>query len=372
MYPPFRVEHIGSLVRPPSVIAARGRFSDGLIDSEELRRVENDEIEKSVAWQCGAGFVAVTDGEFRRASYTDSFGVAAFDGLRTVPTSDPNWRYVDHDGRVTSANVSVVDKRLEWRSPVNVADFEFLASVTPEGHIPKMTLPGPCHIHFRSGRENISRSAYPDLDQFWEDIVTGYVSELTALHEAGCRYVQFDETSLAKFGDPRIRRALLARGDDWKELLSLYTDIINEIVGRIPDDLAIGLHLCRGNKGGAWQAEGGYEDIASSLFGKLSIRFYFLEYDSPRSGSFEPLAQFPEEGIVVLGLVSTKLRTLERIDELKRKIEEASKFVPLDRLCVSAQCGFAGDVDGTGLTISDQEAKVQLLRRLAEDVWPQN
>ncbi len=367
--PPFRLEHIGSLVRPRTIINARARHQRGEIGSGELRALEDAEIAEVVAWQCEHGLRSVTDGEFRRASYTDSFGVAAFDGLRTVTTDDPDWQYTDHEGRTSSANMSIVDSRLEWRAPVNLGDYQYLVSVTPAGHVPKMTLPGPCHIHFRSGREHISKAAYPDLDLFWSDIIEGYVNEIDALYQAGCRYLQLDETSLAKFGDPRIRRALEKRGDDWRDLLELYTDVINEIVARMPADMAVGIHLCRGNKSGAWQSEGGYDDIAHSLFRKLVISFYFLEYDSPRAGSFESLAEVPDDKMIVLGLVSTKLRDLESVDQLRQRVETASQYVPLDRLCVSPQCGFAGDLAGTGLSREEQGAKIDLLGRLATEIW---
>lgn len=289
--------------------------------------------------------------------------------MHTTTTPDPRWRYTNAAGETSDANVSVVRDRLVWQGPVNAADFAYLASVTPGDCIAKMTLPGPCYIHFRAGRGNISSEAYPDLDLFWNDIVDCYANELAALHAAGCRYVQLDETSIAKFGDPDIRAALEERGDRWQDLLELYTDVINEVAARAPAGLELGLHLCRGNKGGAWQAKGGYGHVAASLFRKLTIRSYFLEYDSPRAGGFEPLREVPDGKVVVLGLVSTKVRALERVDDLRRRVEEAARHVPLDRLCVSPQCGFAGDVAGTGLDAADQTAKIGLLARLAKEIW---
>ena len=367
--PPFRAEHIGSLVRPEAVLAARRDRAAGRIGDARLREVEDAEIARAVALQAGLGLRSLSDGEFRRHSYTDSFGVAVFAGLGTARSDDPNWRYTNQAGETSDANVSVVADRLVWEGPANVADFAYLASLAPEGCVPKMTLPGPCHIHFRAGRGNIDRAAYPGLDAFWADVIAAYEKEIAALHDAGCRYIQLDETSIAKFGDPKIRSGLEARGDDWHDLLDLYIEVIAEVARRAPPDIALGLHLCRGNKAGAWQAEGGYDDVAARLFRDLPIRFYLLEYDSPRAGGFEPLAELPDDKVVVLGLVSTKLRALEDEGALERRIEEASRYVPVERLCLSPQCGFAGDIGGTGLDAADQEAKLKLVIEVARRVW---
>ena len=367
--PPFRAEHIGSLVRPRAVLEARQARAAGRIDDAGLRAVEDAEIEKTVAFQAGLGLCSVSDGEFRRHSYTDSFGTAVFASLGTARTDDPDWRYTNQAGETSEANISVVADRLVWEGPANVADFAYLAAIAPQGRVPKMTLPGPCHIHFRAGRDNIDRAAYPDLDAFWADVIESYEKEIAALHDAGCRYIQLDETSIAKFGDPKIRRGLEARGDDWRALLDLYIEVIAEVARRTPPDVALGLHLCRGNKAGAWQAEGGYDDVAARLFRDLPIRFYFLEYDSPRAGGFQPLAELPDGKVVVLGLVSTKIRALEDAGALERRIEEASRYVAIERLCLSPQCGFAGDIGGTGLDAADQAAKLALVIEVARRVW---
>lgn len=367
--PPFRLEHIGSLVRPAVLLEARDQHAKGDIDDAALREVENTEIEKIVAWQVEQGFRVITDGEFRRDTYTDSFGLAAFEGLQRRTISDENFRYTNHSGEQADMHAVFVEGKLEWTKPVNVADFEFLKSITPDGCIPKVTLPGPCHIHYRAGRDKISQEIYPDLDVFWSDVMEAWSQEIAALHTAGCRYIQFDETSIAKFGDPKIKQGLADRGDDWRQLLELYTDVINQVIARAPKDMALGLHLCRGNKGGHWQAEGGYDDIATHLFRKLAVQFYFLEYDSPRAGSFAPLAEVPEDKTVVLGLVSTKVKKLEEVDYIKRRVAEAAQYVSMDRLCISPQCGFSGSVEGTGLDENDQQAKTQLLKGLAQDLW---
>ena len=230
-------------------------------------------------------------------------------------------------------------------------------------------MPGPCYIHFRSGRSNISCQAYPSLDQFWQDLIEAYVSEILALYKSGCRYIQLDETSIAKLGDPKIREGLQKRGDDWADLLEVYTDVINEIVRKLPEDLCLGLHLCRGNKAGSWQAETGYDDVASRLFKKLDVQCYFLEYDTPRAGGFEPLREVPKGKSVILGLISTKTAKLELRDTLLRRIEEAAQFVDIDQLGLSPQCGFASLDTGNDLTEDDQVAKLQLIVEIAEKVW---
>lgn len=367
--PPFRLEHIGSLVRPKPLLAARNKNAKGEISDNDLREIENAEIRKIVAWQVAQGYRVITDGEFRRDTYTDSFGLAAFEGLqrRTVP--DEKFRYTGHSGDKVDMHAVFVNGKLEWTKPVNVRDFEFLASITPEGCIPKVTLPGPCHIHYRAGRGKISLDVYPDLDIFWADIIEAWSLEIEALYAAGCRYIQFDETSIAKFGDPKIKQGLMDRGDNWNELLERYTSVINQVIAKAPKDMALGLHLCRGNKGGHWQAEGGYDDIATHLFRKLDVQFYFLEYDSPRAGTFEPLADVPEDKTVVLGLVSTKVKELEDAGYIKQRVAEASQYVPMERLCISPQCGFSGSVEGTGLNEQDQEAKTKLLFNLAQELW---
>jgi 5-methyltetrahydropteroyltriglutamate--homocysteine methyltransferase len=264
--------------------------------------------------------------------------------------------------------VPTVHGRLRWTRPVNVDNFSYLSSVAGNA-VAKMTLPGPAYIHFRAGRDNISRDVYPDLDGFWQDLVDAYHKEMAALAEAGCRYIQLDETSIAKLGDPRIRDGLARRGDDWETLLDVYTDVINAVVRGKPDGVSFGLHLCRGNKAGAWQAETGYDDVAAKLFRKLDVSFYFLEYDTPRAGTFAPLRELPSDKTVVLGLVSTKTAVLETADHLKRRIEEAAQYVDMDQLAISPQCGFASSEVGNDLSYEDQVAKLRLVVEVATDMW---
>ena len=367
--PPFRLEHIGSLVRPLALLKARDSHASGELDDAALREIENTEIEKIVTWQVEQGYRVITDGEFRRNAYTDSFGLAAFEGMARREVPDENFKYTSTSGDSADWHGVFVDGKLEWNQPVNADDFEFLVSVTPEGCVPKITLPGPCHIHYRAGRDRISRDVYSNLDDFWSDIVEAYNQEIKALHAVGCRYIQFDETSIAKFSDPKIQQGLAERGDDWSDLLDLYTDVINQVIANVPKDIALGLHLCRGNKGGAWQAQGGYDEIATHLFRKLNVQFYFLEYDTPRAGSFEPLAEVPDDKVVVLGLLSTKLRELEDYAYIKQRVAEAAQYIPMDRLCLSTQCGFSGGVEGTGLDAYDQLAKTRLMVKLAQELW---
>jgi 5-methyltetrahydropteroyltriglutamate--homocysteine methyltransferase len=366
--PPFRAEHIGSLLRPPSLLAARREHRAGSLGAEELRAAEDAAIADVARLQAELGLGSITDGEFRRESYSDSFTTAGFESVGVGDGGDGGWSYADSTGNQEEGRVAVVGGRLLWTRPVNVENFKYLASVAPAG-LPKMTLPGPCYLHFRAGRDNISRAAYPDLDLFWQDIVDNYHKEMAALANAGCRYIQLDETSIAKLGDDAIRGVLKERGDDWEALLETYTDVINAVAAGRPDGVKLGMHLCRGNKRGHWQAEGGLDDVAMKLFQKLDLDFYYLEYDSPRAGTFAPLAAVPDHKTVVLGLVSTKQAELEDADAIKRRIDEAAAYVDLDRLALSPQCGFASHELGNPISFEQQAAKIRLVVDVAKDVW---
>jgi 5-methyltetrahydropteroyltriglutamate--homocysteine methyltransferase len=368
LIPPFRAEHIGSLLRPPALLALSAEYAAGKVSADDLRRAQHDAISQAIELQLELGLSSITDGEYRRHAYSDSFTVDVFSGVKISSTEDFNWTYSDAAGEKTEGRVPLVVDRLTWPGPVNVEDYQFVAARCPGG-MPKMTLPGPCYIHFRSGRDNISRDVYPDLDMFWQDIVDAYVKEIQALYDAGCRYIQLDETSIAKLGDPKIRAGLENRGDDWAALLEVYTDVINAIVEKSPHDLYLGMHLCRGNKGGSWQAAAGYDDVAKKLFRKLAVKFYFLEYDSPRAGGFEPLAEVPDDKTIILGLVSTKVAKLEERDAVMRRLEDAARFVDISRLCLSPQCGFASLDTGNALSAEDQAAKLRLVVDIAKEVW---
>jgi 5-methyltetrahydropteroyltriglutamate--homocysteine methyltransferase len=312
-----------------------------------------------------AGLCVATDGEFRRRSY-HSYFYARLGEVRidTVGGGDAKGGNAGHRGEQP---VAVIASRLRWTSPINAADHAFVAANTRL--TPKVTIPGPCALHFRGGDAAVLASAYTDLEQFWSDTVEAFLAELSALAKAGCRYVQVDETAFAKFGDPEVQASLSARGDDWSRLIDTYVDVTNRILRRAPRSLSIGMHLCRGNRGGQWHAEGSYEEVAERLFNALEIPFYFLEYDSPRAGGFQPLRHVPKEKRIVLGIVSTKSGAMEHLDDLRARVEEAGRIVDLDRLAVSPQCGFASVETGNPITPAEQEAKLRLVVDLARAVW---
>lgn len=365
--PPFRAELIGSLLRPERVKDARRRFEAGEIDAAALRKIEDEEIRAVVKMQEDMGFAVATDGELRRATYSDSFTTHGITGMEEGPDLGGNFAYTDSSGDQILQRVPQITGKVAWAGPTNVDDFKFLAGCVTTA-LPKVTLPGPAYIHFRSGRANISKDVYPDLRDFWKDLAGAYHDEMQALAAAGCRYIQIDETSIAKLGDPKIREGLAARGDDWQELLEVYTDAVNMVADGTPDGVALGMHLCRGNKAGHWQAAGGYDEVAEKLFRKLRVRFYFLEYDSPRAGSFEPLKALPDDKTVVIGAMTTKSGELESAAALKARIHEAAKYVAMDRLAISPQCGFSSSVEGV-MSIDQEKAKLARLVEVAQDLW---
>ena len=366
-HPPFRADQVGSLVRPQSVVAARDEFESGKIDAAKLRAVEDAAIRAVVARQEEIGLQVVTDGEFRRNTYSDSFTTGGIDGISIELTEQEGWRKSDTHGHRTARRIPRVVSRIKWRANDNAKDFAVLKSVAKA--TAKITLPGPAYIHYRAGRDNIDRNTYPSLDEFWADLVTAYQQEIKALYDAGCRYVQIDETSLVKLGDPRARQLLADRGDQWQDLLRIYIDVINAAVANAPADMQIAIHVCR-SQDPSWQADVGYDPIADALFNRLTIGTYLLEYDNPRSGNFEPLRLLPKGKGVVLGLIASRNPRLETTDELKRRIEEASRFAALDQLALCPHCGFA-----TSVTRSSDEAealqwqKLKLVVETARAVW---
>ncbi|MPZ57791.1 MAG: 5-methyltetrahydropteroyltriglutamate--homocysteine S-methyltransferase [Rhizobiales bacterium] len=366
--PPFHAEHIGSFLRPAALLRARDEHAARRMSADDLRAIEDASIRDFVALQESLGFQAVTDGEFRRSTYTENFTTSGLSGVSADQTGDGAWAYTDASGHRERARVLTVNCRIGWNRPANAADFAFLAGVT--GNTAKMTLPGPCYIHFRAGRERISRDVYPRLDDFWTDLIAAYAAELNALAAAGCRYVQLDETSIAKLGDAKIRDALAARGDPWEALLDQYLAVINAIVARAPAGMRIGMHLCRGNRMGHWQAAGGYDTVADKVFRGLSIDFFFLEYDSERAGSFEPLRLVPEHKSIVLGLVSTKAADLEGADALMARVRDCARYVGLERLAISPQCGFSSSEKANTIMTYDQAvAKLRRVAEVARRVW---
>jgi 5-methyltetrahydropteroyltriglutamate--homocysteine methyltransferase len=364
--PPFRAEHIGSLLRPPELLTARARFARGEIDQVALTAAEDAAIRDAVRLQERIGFRFVTDGEFRRRSY-HSFFYRQLGKLSIDTIEGADAKGAQNGGGRGAQPVAVVGSRIEWTHPINAGDVAFLKTTTDR--LPKVTIPGPCALHFRGGNAAVLASAYEDIEQFWADTIEAFTKELRALCDAGCRYVQIDETAFAKFGDPDVQASLAARGDDWSRLIDTYIEVTNRVLRAAPAELRIGMHLCRGNRGGHWHAEGSYEEVAERLFNALDISFYFLEYDSPRAGNFTPLRFVPKHKSVVLGLVSTKVAELEDKGALRLKLEEASKFVPLERLAISPQCGFASVDTGNPITHEIQRRKLALVCDLARDVW---
>jgi methionine synthase II (cobalamin-independent) len=366
-HPPFRADQVGSLVRPAAVVMARVDFDAGKIDAAALRKVEDAAIRTAVAKQEEIGLRIVTDGEFRRGTYSDSFTTGGIAGISIELTEEDGWRKSDTHGHRTARRIPRVVGRIQWRGNDNARDFAVLKSFAQA--TPKITLPGPAYIHYRAGRDNIDRQVYPSLDEFWADLVAAYHQELRALYEAGCRYVQIDETSLVKLGDPRARQLLADRGDNWQDLLRIYVDTINAVVAGAPQEMQIAIHVCR-SQDPSWQADVGYDPIADALFNRLDIGTFLLEYDNSRSGNFAPLRLLPKGKGVVLGLVSSRNPRLETVDELKRRIEEASRFAPLDQLALCPHCGFA-----TSVTRSNDEAealqwkKLRLIVDTARAVW---
>jgi 5-methyltetrahydropteroyltriglutamate--homocysteine methyltransferase len=366
--PPFRAEHIGSLLRPDELLRQRARFSRGEIGQAELTEAENSAIREAIRLQEQLGFRFVTDGEFRRRSYHSFFyrqlGDITIDVVDGAPISGADKDSADTRGAQPEA---LIRSRVQWTHPINVEDFKFLKANSDL--VPKITIPGPCALHFRGGDRAVLAHAYRDMDTFWSDTVEAFIAELKALAAAGCLYVQIDETAFAKFGDPAVQEKLKARGDNWDTLIDTYIAVTNTVLRAAPAGMRIGMHLCRGNRGGQWHAEGSYDSVADRLFNALNIPFYFLEYDSPRAGTFTPLRLVPRDKTVILGLVSSKLPLLEHKDALRARIDDATRFVDLDRLAISPQCGFASVDTGNPLTSEMQAQKLRLVVELARDIW---
>ena len=366
--PPFRAEHIGSLLRPGNLLELRARFGSGEISREALGAAEDAAIRDALALQERVGLKLATDGEFRRRLYHSFFYRALGDiSIDTVGGEDAKGSECGEPGKRATQPVALVKSRVRWTKPINVADFTFVAANSRL--MPKITIPGPCALHFRGGDAVVLANAYKDVEAFWGDTIAAFVRELTALADVGCRYVQIDETAFAKFGDPEVQAALRARGDDWSVLIDKYIAVTNRVLAQAPPSLRIGMHLCRGNRGGQWHAEGSYDAVAERLFNALDIAFYFLEYDTPRAGTFAPLRLVPRHKMIVLGLVSTKTPAMERKDELTRRIEDAARHLDLDRLAVSPQCGFASLDTGNPISPEIQERKLRLVVELAHEIW---
>jgi 5-methyltetrahydropteroyltriglutamate--homocysteine methyltransferase len=365
--PPFRADHVGSLIRPPSLIAARERRARGEIGQDELLGIQHAAICEVVALQEGLGLRSITDGEYNRGSWQTDF-LVRFSNVSQVPSRFPT---AFHNAQGTTEgrpHMVTVTGRLARPEPIFVDDFRFLRSVTSQ--TPKITIPSPSVMHFRGGREAISREAYPDMASFYADLARVYREEIADLAAAGCRYLQIDEVNFAYLCDPELRAQVTANiGEDPDRLAHAYARLINEVIRDRPADMAVCMHLCRGNFAGAWVAEGGYDPVAEVLFNEIGVDGYFMEYDTARAGGFEPLRFLPKGKTAVLGLVTTKSGTLESKDELKRRIGEAAKFAPLDQLCLSPQCGFSSGIGGEAMTIEEETAKLRLVVEAAREVW---
>src|SRR5215471_6547326 len=363
--PPFRADHVGSFLRPPELLAARERCQKGEISKAELRSAEDRAIRDIVRFQEDLGLQGVTDGEFRRTYFHIDF-LEQLEGVETRGGISVGFHSAA--GEVNFAPpVMHVTAKLRHTHPIQVADFQFLRSATKR--VPKVTIPSPTMLHFRGGRAAISREAYPDLEAFYGDVAACYREELKHLGEAGCTYVQLDDTNLAYLCDPRMRDGARQRGDDPNELPRRYARLINAAIADRPEGMTVCTHLCRGNFKSAWVAEGGYEPVAEVLFKDLAVDGYFLEYDDARSGDFAPLRFVPKGKIVVLGLVTTKVGELESKDDLKRRIDDAARYVPLDQLCLSPQCGFSSTVHGNEIARESQAAKLRLVVETAREMW---
>jgi 5-methyltetrahydropteroyltriglutamate--homocysteine methyltransferase len=362
--PPFRADMVGSLLRPERLKEAREKRHRGEIGADELGRIEDEEIRKIVAKQEEVGLKAVTDGEFRRSWWHFDF-LRALDGVDYVVGHAPI-KFHGVESRPESVKVA---GKVGWPGAHPMIDhFRFLKETTRA--VPKMTIPSPSVLHFRGGRHAIVESAYDDYDAFFDDLAETYSKALQAFYDAGCRYLQLDDTVWAYLCDDEQREETRQRGDDPDDLKVRYARTINKAIAGRPDDLTITMHICRGNFRSTWIAQGGYEPVADILFGELGIDGYFLEYDTDRAGGFEPLRFVPKgDKQVVLGLVTSKSGDLEAKDDLKRRIDEATKYVALDQLCLSPQCGFASTEEGNILTEEAQWRKLGLIVETAEEVW---
>jgi 5-methyltetrahydropteroyltriglutamate--homocysteine methyltransferase len=365
--PPFRADHVGSLLRPATLLAARDNFAAGRIDAAQLRAAEDAAIADAVAVQAEAGLQSATDGEFRRASWHMDFiyqlgGISKAPGNLAVKFRNPS-------GAIEFTPAALhIGSKIRLDQTIFADDFRYLQSVVT-GATAKLTIPSPNMVHYRGGPAAIDHDVYPDMEEFWADLSATYADQVQRLAALGCRYLQLDDTSLAYLNDPAQRAEIAGRGEDAEHLHLRYIRQVNDAIAARPAGLAVTTHMCRGNFRSSWAAEGGYEFVAEALFSELTVDGFFLEYDDERSGGFEPLRFVPKGKMVVLGLVTTKRGTLEDPDALRRRIDEAARFVPLDQLCLSPQCGFSSTVEGNVLSQEEQQAKLRLIVQVAHDVW---
>lgn len=366
--PPFKAEIVGSFLRPAAVHEARLAVAQGKITAEQLWDVEARAVEDVAAMQRAAGLKVCTDGEFHRRHWFMDF-IERIDGVEIkggLPV-----KFQTEQGAIEMAPPRVVvGAKLGRSRPLAVHHFKALKPVADKlGLVAKQPIPSPTILHFRGGRAAIDKGAYPDIGEFFADLARVYREEIAALYEAGCRYVQIDETNFAFLCDPALRKNVVDLGEDPEKLPATYAKLLNDALRDVPDDMTVGMHMCRGNHASAWVATGGYDPVAELAFSSIDVDAFFLEYDTQRAGSFEPLRHLGKDKVAVLGLVTSKKPQLEAKDELKRRIEEAAKFVPLERLALSPQCGFASTIEGNQLTVDDQRRKLELIVEVSREVW---
>jgi 5-methyltetrahydropteroyltriglutamate--homocysteine methyltransferase len=367
--PPFRADHVGSLLRPKEVHQARDEFAKGLITAEDLKRVEDEAIREVIRMQGEVGLKSATDGELRRTSWHMDF-IYQLGGIEKVQddtikvafhNKDKNYEWAPPSAHVTSG--------ITLPQTIFADAFSFVRDNVSAGQTAKLTIPSPSMVHYRGGRDAISADVYPDLGQFWDDLGVAYGQELTQLYDLGCRYLQLDDTSLAYINDPVQRDHIKNIGGDPLHQHETYIATINKALAGRPADMAVTTHMCRGNNQSMWAAEGGYDFVADSLFNKLDVDGFFCEWDDERSGGFEPLRYLPKGKHVVLGVVTSKRGELESKDFIKRRVEEAAKYTDIDQLCLSAQCGFSSTSEGNDLTEQQQWDKLRLIVEVAEEIW---
>jgi len=367
--PPFRADHVGSLLRPQEVLQARDDFAAGQITAEQLKEIEDAAIQKIISMQGEVGLKTATDGELRRESWHMDF-IYSLGGITKV--QDDTIKVAFHNK----------DKNFEWAPPsahvtapvtlektIFADAFTYLKDNASPGQTPKLTIPSPSMVHYRGGREAIDHAIYPDLEQFWDDLARAYADEIQRLYDLGCRYLQLDDTSMAYVNDPKQREHIAAIGGDPNHQHETYIATMNKALANRPADMAITVHTCRGNNQSMWAAEGSYDFVADSLFNGLNVDGFFCEWDDERSGGFEPLRYLPKGKRVVLGVMTTKIGELESKDYLKRRVEEAAKFAAIDQLCISGQCGFSSTKEGNSLTQEQQWAKLSLIVETAAEIW---
>jgi 5-methyltetrahydropteroyltriglutamate--homocysteine methyltransferase len=363
--PPFRADHVGSLLRPHELHELREKVRLGQADAPVLGQAEDRLIREVVKLQEDLGLQAITDGEFRRDWWHIDF-LSGFDGVELRQEEDP-YRGIQFKGTAAKPPTMFVTGKLRRSKPSMLSHFQFLKSVVKRG-TPKFTMPSPAMLHARGDRDSL-RKTYRAADDFWADLTQCYREEIADLYKAGCRYLQIDDTTIAMFGDPKVQEQFRKLGDDPKRDVAVYAEAVNAAIRDVPDDMAVCIHTCRGNFKSTWLASGSYDYVAEKAFSTLSVDGFFLEFDDARSGGFEPLRYIPKGKKVVLGLVSSKIPDLEGKDVLKRRIEAASKFVPLENLCISPQCGFSSTHHGNNLTVEQEKAKLRLCIETAREVW---